>query len=151
MRPKSADSLPDGKAAAAQSIFSSLGKSLEESGATCPPKSIVSIMQGIIETSACNANGKSPKLDELWKPLLRGFRAFHRIELDSNISERNARNLGKTTLSRLFLHEARQYLLSIGASELLVRSKVNLHALIVLALRIAPKNLTRDLKNLPAV
>ena len=108
-------------------------------------------MQRIIQTSGGNTNGKGPKLDELWKPLLRGFRAFHRSELDGFINKRNARNLGKTILSRLFLHEARQYLLSIGASELLVRSKVNLHALIVLVLRVAPKNLKQYLKNLPAV
>ena len=108
-------------------------------------------MQRIIKASGGNTNGKGPKLDELWKPLLRGFRAYHRSQLDGIINKKNTSIFDKTALSRFFLHEARHYLLSIGASELLVRSKVNLHALIVLVLRVAPNNLKQSLKNLPAV
>ena len=113
---------------------------------------IVSLMQKHMLNLEEMLDRKVVKLDEMWKPLLRSFRTFHRNKLKQEINRKKATMTGKSgNLTEKYNDICLKYLLEIGATESLVENEHHLNALIVLVMRVSPKNMKASLKNLPKV
>ena len=96
-------------------------------------------------------NKKRVKKDVLWKPLLRGFRSFYRSQLNHSLNLQQVIEPYATDLTSQLELQSLKFLISLGSPQNILENPRNLHALIVLAMPVAAKNMNRALQNLPRV
>lgn len=113
--------------------------------------SIVSIMHQNMMMDPGDLNKKRVKKDVLWKPLLRGFRSYYRGQLNHTVNLQQVIDPFATDLTSTLEEQCYKFLVEIGAPKHITDNPLNLHALIVLAMPVAAKNLNRALRNLPRV
>ena len=96
-------------------------------------------------------NKKRVKKDVLWKPLLRGFRSYYRTKLNHSLNLQQVIDTFVTDLTEQLEVQSRRFLIELDAPQSIIENPLNQHALIVLAMPVAAKNMNRALVNLPRV